>query len=72
MVEPFLGHLRDEKRRFGHLLPRHDQARVRDANVEPLTQNHLFVSKLGVTQELKMITNFRKTRILCRDFYIIE
>ncbi len=55
VVEPLLRHLGDEQRRLFDLLPGHDESGVGDAHVQPLPQDQLLVTKLGITQKLKEI-----------------
>jgi hypothetical protein len=58
VVEPLLRHLGDEQRRLFDLLPGHDESGVGDAHVQPLPQDQLLVTKLGITQKLEEIDAF--------------
>lgn len=52
VVQPLLGHLRDEERRLGDLLLRHQQPRVGDAHVEVRPQDGVLAAGLGAAQKV--------------------
>ena len=52
MVEPLLGHLRDEQRRLGDLLLCHQHPRIGDADVEVGTEDGVLAAGLGAAQKV--------------------